>query len=416
MHPRYKRGIILLKTQRFRFYWLLSLALLLLLTVTACGSEEEPHTHVFGEWRISVAPTHDEPGEEVRICNACRVKETREIPPVEHTFSDAWDYSPTQHWHSCSCGAVDAPEDHDFDENGYCRVCGADRTLLLYTRSGTSVTLGSYPKTAVTDDALTTRLNALAGTLPVSGAPGTWTLGSVAENGAAALWQQDVTLEGNAYRAVYFTSYRPMATDLPSSADCSVQDDNGYAAGRVFWFRFEPVTWHILREEDGYALLLADVLLDALPYQGSGAQTGTDASSYASSTVRAYLLHTFLSTAFTEEELSVIARADLSGSLSEVSEDGDRVFLLSSEEIAAYLPTRESLLRTATDYAACRGAAILSAEPYLGCGAWWLRSPASGNTANVRVISAGGTTGESAYSFPRNTSIGLVPALWLRLA
>lgn len=427
-----------MKDTRLRCCVLLCLALCLLFTVTACADKEEPHTHIFGDWRVSVAPTHDEPGEEVRVCNSCHERETREIPKVEHTFSEVWDYNPTQHWHSCSCGAADAPEDHDFDKSGHCRICGADRALLHYTKSGTSVTFGSYPKTAVTDGDLIERLNETAGELPVPDASGAWMLGSIEENGDTALWQQDLTLDGNVYRAVYFTSYRPMATDLPANADCSQQDDNGYAVGTVYWFRFEPITWHILREENGYALLLADFLLDALPYQGvyksagtktvngttmtlyhttsHGAPAGTDANTYAYSTVRAYLLYTFLTTAFSEEEISVIAPADLTEPLSQVSEEGDPVFLLSSEEVAAYLQTRESLLHTVTDYTACRGAVSLRVEPYNGCGAWWLRSPAGGDTANVRIVSAGGATGTSAYSFARNTSVGVAPALWIRLA
>ena len=67
--------------------------LLCLLLSVCCGSfvfasDDEPHTHVFGDWYTSVEPTCTEKGEERRDCEGCDTFETRPADPLPHAYGD----------------------------------------------------------------------------------------------------------------------------------------------------------------------------------------------------------------------------------------------------------------------------------------------------------------------------------------
>ena len=67
--------------------------LLCLLLSVCCGSfvfasDDEPHTHVFGDWYTSVEPTCTEKGEERRDCEGCDAFETRPADPLPHAYGD----------------------------------------------------------------------------------------------------------------------------------------------------------------------------------------------------------------------------------------------------------------------------------------------------------------------------------------
>ena len=62
---------------------------------------------------------------------ACLQEITEEatiIHAVGHTFSDEWSFDGTYHWHASTCGhenVIDGREEHTFNANGICTVCGA---------------------------------------------------------------------------------------------------------------------------------------------------------------------------------------------------------------------------------------------------------------------------------------------------
>lgn len=59
----------------------------------------------------------------------------------------------------------------------------------------------------------------------------------------------DITLDGEKYRAVRFTAYRPdFIGDLASTTNgsYSMQDDNGYKLNTVYYFKYEPLKWRVL--------------------------------------------------------------------------------------------------------------------------------------------------------------------------
>ena len=68
----------------------LSLCLSLLLLLCGglvCAADDEPHTHVFGEWYTVTEPTCTDEGEERRDCEGCDAFETRPIDP-RHVFGE----------------------------------------------------------------------------------------------------------------------------------------------------------------------------------------------------------------------------------------------------------------------------------------------------------------------------------------
>lgn len=441
-----------MKHLKFLPLWLL-VSVLLVLTLAGCGETAKPaHEHRYGEWYVVTPPTHEGSGLEARNCTTCEQKETRAVAPLGHTFRPEWDYDVTAHFHSCSCGATDEKVPHDFDGNGICRICRVDSARLAYTKENGVITMGTYPQARVTDKGLTGALTAAAGTLPTAGNAGAWTPYSdcTAEKvDGDFMWYIDVTWESGQYRGVYFTHYRPMSPGLPSDEKRSEQDDNGFSTGTVYWFRFEPVRWRILTQRSGQALLLADLILDAVPYQDSlrespatkdpsstvtganGAPDGTYANVYAYSRVRQFLSDEFARTAFTEEQTALLAPTSTAGDYSPVSASGDRVFLLSAGDLLAYCGGAAAQFRKGSDYAACRGLRMMhESNRFFGGGYWFLRTPkadvadASDKlrceiTASVCMVTA---TGSNSFSTSQNTTrvdytfVGTVPAVWLTLA
>lgn len=415
--------------------------LLMILPLAACD-EELPHEHLFGEWCVTIDPTHTEAGEELRGCVNCAYKETRRVEPLGHTFAASWDYDVSTHWHTCSCGATHGADPHELDEAGVCLYCHVEVSRLHYTKADGVITFGSYPQSQVTDQALIDALNAAVGALPTAEGTGDWTpyddLAGAAKE--PYMWYIDIEHSGARYRGVYFTAYRPMRNSLPTGADFSMQDENGYACGTAFWFRFDPIRWRILSESGGRAFLSAELVLDATPYQDSigsnystvgiegNAPTGTQANTYLYSRIRHFLTTTFVDRAFTGEERAMLLGTTLrnDGSLPSSDGTGDKVFLLGTGDLSTQ-SGNAAWMRRASDYAACRGASQMrNGNRYDGGAPWYLRASSSlsslldtssENRMKTRMVSSTGNHGyDTIITDVDLTYVGTVPAVWIDLA
>ncbi len=316
--------------------------------------------------------------------------------------------------------------------------------------NGEYVLFGTYPQAEVTDTALISALNTEAGTLPIDGENGNWTsykyyqgtryVGSQS-NAIDYMWYIDITYGEDTYRGVYFTSYRPYTVMYDNTY--SVQDDNGYFVDTVYWFKFEPIKWKILTENNNNALILCEMLIDSQAYQNTytldayyyvtdaDGNVLTDesgdkiyASKYAYSTIREWLNDNFYNTAFNELQKEIIQLTNVDNSISTQGYSSygsqnteDNVFLLCLED------TRNSEYgfsndgaeqdvmkqKQLTDYAVCQGADVKNEE---GCGSWWLRSPSLGNSENASMIFYNGTSSSGSVG---QTYYGICPALWISL-
>ncbi|MBE6529220.1 MAG: hypothetical protein E7680_01290 [Ruminococcaceae bacterium] len=298
--------------------------------------------------------------------------------------------------------------------------------------NGDYVLFGSYPQSEVKNHVLETMLNTKAGDLPTAENPQAWTSYDYYINGTVQdyMWYQDVTLNGETYRGVYFESYRPSWTIYYSSTGNSDQDENGYFVGNVYWFQYEPLKWRILSEEDGTALILCESIIDGQQYYNNTSDRTIDEqiypNNYEYSDIRAWLNEVFYETAFTELQKALIETTLVDNSArstnpqNEVWNNGvnvyacndteDKVFLLSEREVtnSEYGFNGDSnRIKVPTAYAKVQGTYINN-----GDGVWWIRSPYCNYSLYGRGVSYGGIAAHYGNVF--HADYGVVPALQIR--
>ena len=388
--------------------------------------------HVFGDWNIKVAPTCTEDAIEYRVCKKCNSEETRTDAETAlgHTLDN--------HCVCTRCGAVAHTLNnncicekcgiiaHTPNDDCVCKKCGAFEETAVsnalkvktHIRNGSNVFFGTYPQVKVTDETLTSALTSLAGTLPTSNNSANWTSYGYYISGSVSnfMWYIDKEYNGEKYRGVYFTSYRPYYCGRSSSTSNTCQDNNGYYTSTVYWFKYEPIKWRILNESNGKALILADLAIDSQQFD-------TYNNNYANSTIRAWLNNEFYNTAFTSLQKGLIAVTNVDNSVSSTgySSNGfacantnDNVFLLSYKEVSTYLTSSSERQMKSSDYAKSQGCWQSTDSRYKGNYWWWLRSPYKGYAFNARFVGSDGNI-DSDHDV-EGTDAGVLPALVIRLS
>ena len=321
--------------------------------------------------------------------------------------------------------------DHNNNDNN---DNGGDNSTDTYVRTGNKITFGSYPQTEVKDSALISTLNSKAGTLPASSNVHSWSSYGYYINGKEEnfMWYKDVSHNGERYRGVYFTSYRPFSTTGSSSSDIACQKDNGYILNNIYWFKYEPISWTILSEDttNKTALVLCDMIIDSQEYYISNSGTRTIdgktvyPNNYAYSTIRNWLNEEFYNTAFIELQKQIICTTTVYNNAESTGYSNtyacenteDKIFLLSAQEVtntvygfvgnsSSYDIARKM---TVTDYAQVQGVDTIIDEK----GYWWLRSPNRRYQSYARLIDEEGCLDGTDVA---STNKGIVPALQIRL-
>ena len=311
------------------------------------------------------------------------------------------------------------------------------------------LTFGSYPQTEVTEAELVAALNSKAGALPTVENAQSWTSYGYYASGSVSdfMWYVDIEYGEERYRGVYFTEYRSNVISASVSESNSYQDDNGYTSKKVYWFKYEPLSWIILDKDDetNTALIVCEMIIDAQAYQNeysedtsaqkhynssSGSPENTYANNYAYSTIRKWLNDTFLKIAFSAEEQAKILESAVDNSAASTgystsayacANTQDKVFLLSMSDVVneeyafSESPHENDPLRKkkTSDYAKAQGAYTGANSDNYGNGWWWLRSPRNDNDLNAR-----GVYNDGYVSGNRNvdrTDCGVVPALRVKL-
>lgn len=295
------------------------------------------------------------------------------------------------------------------------------------------INFGTYPQGQVTDSTLINALNNAAGKLPKSGHDELWSDYGYYVNGKVEshMWYIDLIVDGNKYRGVYFTNYRPswILYSLPNSL--SFQYDNGYKVSNIYWFKYEPITWRVLDVQSDRAFLMANLVLDSQDFHYSTSVRTIDGSTiysnnYKESHIRSWLNDVFYDTAFNTEEKSMIQTTNVDNSAASTGYDSnryacadtkDKVFLLSYVEVtsAAYgLDANVSKQLATSPYAKSQGVYTYTN----GFCLWWLRSPESNVGFIASYVNLDGFIDEvdlftDSVSL---TSYGIVPALWISLS
>ncbi len=272
------------------------------------------------------------------------------------------------------------------------------------------IEFGSYPQSQVTDSEMLSKLNKQDlswqsygyysgdGTL-YSGVPGDW------------MKYADVSMDGNQYRAVFFSQYRPRESCNISDTTTSAQSYLGYFINTVYWFKFESVKWRVLDSNTG--LLLCEKIIDSQPfnsiyfYDGEGGLYDSAfrdesytifANNYPESTIREWLNNDFYNIAFNEAEKSRMLKTvcenkcrkpeidlNLRDVIFNCEDTEDYVFLLSQDEACSkaygfdqrYTAWDDARKIKGTDYAKSQG---LSLAPISDNNSqWWLRTPGHGS-------------------------------------
>ena len=401
-------------------------------TCNSCGEEREASHNM--NCTDVVQPTCVEEGYDISMCEYCGwIEHTNFISPNPddmsvHLFEKIRE-EPTctssgYECYACSaCGLGDGeitvlPQiSHEYVD-GYCTVCGQQKPLYERIDEDT-IHFGKYPQTEVTDSTLKTTLNSLAGTKPTSFNAYNWTSYGYYISGSVSnyMWYIDVENGEERYRGVYFPSYRPNSCDNSDSSSHTFQDDNGYTTSNIYWFKYEPISWTILNENNDTALILCDMIIDSQQFDY---ENGSYYNDYAESTIRAWLNDNFYNTAFDELQKEIILTTTVDNSAASTGyswnqyaceDTEDKVFLLSYKELTTYLTTNASRMMKTTDYAQSQGAYSTSSS-YFGNGPWWLRSPLySVSTGAHFVYIDGGLINRDL----RETSCGVVPALQIQL-
>ena len=305
-------------------------------------------------------------------------------------------------------------------------------------QNGEIIEFGSYPQSKVTDDSIISALNnILTDDMWVS--YGYYIGTDTAYDGNMTSYDYmkyaDLELNGEKYRAVRFSQYRPELTSSTSSETNSMQDNNGYYLNTTYFFKYEPLTWTVLDPEEGF--VIAEKSIDAQAYENYSYYVNSEseewvyngkdckylANDWSKCPLREWLNKDFFNTAFTAEEKAHIGKSYLNNnSTYDPSLDGagtfDKIFTISILDAmngdygfdTGASNSDFARIKPATDYAMCQGAEVTDTDGTVLY--WWLRT-AGFYSAFAFGVSSGGViagSGNSGQYSVNNTNMGVVPA------
>jgi len=298
-------------------------------------------------------------------------------------------------------------------------------SITVYTKSGNKLYFGTYPQTIVTESTLINNLNNLAGEKPTANKFNNWLDYNYYILGGkeSYMFYKDIDYDCNGtydYRGVYFIKYRPSSVHLSESY--SYQDDNGYDVNTIYWFKYDKIEWDIINNNDGKALIVANLILDSQEYYPFH---NSKSNNYELSNIRKWLNASFYNTAFNALQKELISTTLVDNSLKStgntyndyVCDDTyDKIFLLSREEYQNYYSNPQLRSDVGTDYAKAQGLFVQSNNTTKGKSNWLLRSPYNLNVDDVYSLYVMGGYSISVGSLDISLTYGGVrPACWVKL-
>ena len=299
---------------------------------------------------------------------------------------------------------------------------------------GDTVSFGSYPQSEVTDGELKAKLAELAGSTDGWTSYGYYSRSEETEQPEQGDFMKyvDVECDGEKYRGVYFTAYRPYWTNYVATEDNTNQKENGYEVNTQYWFKYEPMYWQVLSydKETDNAVVLSKNIIDSREYYHKYDETRTDEegktvypNNYEYSDIRAWLNGTFYNGAFTDAEKNAIISTTLDNKAYseeylqyDSNSTTDKVWLLSYDEAhnadygfdAEHWSDSETRMAQGSAYALCQGLWKYTSN---GCSYWHLRS-AGDYSDSACSVDYDGYVDDYGVS---NTNSGVRPALNIHL-
>ena len=211
------------------------------------------------------------------------------------------------------------------------------------------------------------------------------------------------TSESNGWY-LYNNAYYAKLTAKPYESSYTFDDGTTIVSGTTYWFKCEPITWKILKSNNGKYKLLSTKLLDAHIYD-------SPSNNYKNSEIRSWLNNEFYNAAFLDNSYIQTTEVDNSASTTNSSTNeytcentNDKVYLLSYQEYlkSSYgfsTSTSNSITRECktTDYARANGAYCSTSSSYKNNGYYWTRSLSSSLFHSAYRVGYGGSLGDNYY-------------------
>ena len=175
----------------------------------------------------------------------------------------------------------------------------------------------------------------------------------------------------------------------------------------------EHIEWLVLAKEGDRILVISRYTLDCRPYN-----TSYTSVTWETCSLRKWLNGTFLNTAFSAEERTMIPSVTVSFdnnpnsrySTSPGKSTEDQVFLLSIPEANRYFSSNTARQCEPTAYAKAQGCSVNSNNGFCW---WWLRSPGDNSKYAANVIDVGSVSSRGTNVHDGRDAVR--PALWIEL-
>ena len=235
------------------------------------------------------------------------------------------------------------------------------------------------------------------------------------------------------YRGEYYAQQKARLADINGHPldirefDCGEE----IIENKIYWFKFEPISWKIIKDYSDKYSLLSEKLLSNIKFHINGATRIIDdktiwSNNYEYSDVRKWLNNDFYSTAFAfgnneilTSEIDNSANSTADPTNPYVCNDTfDKVFLLSYKD---YTDTEYGFAHTAsststrqfktTDLSRAQGGLYGTDPSNLFCGYYWTRSPIVGDETGGYFVSRCNKNGTINYDFIGESHSMVQPAI-----
>ncbi len=286
---------------------------------------------------------------------------------------------------------------------------------LMYKREDNVIYFGSYPQTKVDDNALISYLGGYIDDVPTLEELNGWTL-----------FDYSSRVEGNNYDTMFYYNL-DLNNDGMNDYMAVIgiaQNQNNILYSKTLWYKYEPIKWYVLEEDDGKAMIISSIIIDCHQFNSRGNTSAYEhnggegyCNNYELSDIRLWLNSTFYDRAFNDFEKELIQATEVDNSKETTNNAKDiyicdntldNVFLLSYSEVMEYYPTVSSRIIGGTDYSQIHGETIANN----GGGVWVLRSPGD-SASNVTTVSYQGNV--AGVSKASSGSHGIRPVIWIEL-
>ena len=289
--------------------------------------------------------------------------------------------------------------------------------------TGDIIEFGSYPQSKVTDESIINRLTSKINEndwVSYGYYYGNGKEGSMVKSDY--MQYVDIEYNGQKYRAVKFTKYRPYYTSFVPTDEYSSQDENGYYINTIYFFKYEPIKWRLLNPLSGYVIcckVIDSQSYNDTIYEKNGEFFGNEEctyyqNDYSKSSIRKWLNEDFYNIAFSDtEKEEIISNQGLYWD----TIDKDKIQIPSQQHIqntnngffSSESKADSARQKIGTDYAFCNG--LRKAENGFS---WW-RTRVKGNSTKAagKVLPNGTVEVERETD---DTDDGIVPSMYLKKA